>query len=97
MASGPPAGTPPMGPPPGVPMGPPDPSMIPYVITPGSLKAAHNFVGIGIALNVLAFLTFAGRMYTRSFPVFRMGADDYVMILAYVSISILSKCLSTQH
>jgi hypothetical protein len=72
--------------PPGGPAGgPPDPSMIPLLLTDAALYYAHNFAGVGIALNILAFLVFSGRIWTRSYPVFRMGLDDYFMIAAYVS------------
>jgi hypothetical protein len=66
-------------------MGPPDPAKIPLPLTDAALTTSIKFAGVGVALNVVAFLVFGGRMWTRTYPVFRMGWDDYAMILAYVS------------
>jgi len=72
------------GPPPGM-MGPPDPSMIPLLLTDAALSYSNAFAGVGITLSVIAFIVFFGRMWTRSVPHFRLGIDDYFMIIAYVS------------
>ncbi|KAF2280645.1 uncharacterized protein EI97DRAFT_368449 [Westerdykella ornata] len=71
--------------------------MIPLLITEDALYHARSFAGVAIALHIVAFLTFAGRMWTRSFPVFRMAIDDYVMMLSYafviVDSTLLLKCV----
>lgn len=65
----------------------PDPNLIPAVPSEAARSSARAFAGVGIALNVIAFLAFGGRLVTRSFPVFRLGADDYIIAIAYVSTS----------
>ena len=70
-------------PPPG--FGPPDPSLIPAIPSAEAYELAKTMKGVTIALNVLCFMFFVGRLWTRNFPVHRMGADDYVISGAYVS------------
>ncbi|KAK4183200.1 hypothetical protein QBC35DRAFT_121378 [Podospora australis] len=73
------------GPPPGF-AGPPDPRMIPSVPTEAANALAHSFTAAAVALNVISFLLFSGRIYTRAFPVFHMGWDDYVIGAAWALI-----------
>ena len=83
--AGPPPGVDPTGgaggPPPGFAL---DPNFIPSPPTPGAEQLAYNFAGVAIALNVISFLLFVSRICTRSFPVFRMGWDDYIISAAWV-------------
>lgn len=74
-----PGGPPPFG------AGPPDPSMIPAIPSAAAYELAQTMKGVAIGLNILCFLLFVGRLWTRNFPVHRMGADDYVISGAYVS------------
>jgi hypothetical protein len=64
--------------------GPPDPRIIPSIPSKNAQQNAHAFVGATIALHALAFVVFAGRIWSRSNPVLRMYLDDYVCIVAYV-------------
>lgn len=86
-AAGPPDGSAPGAPGAGGPppfAGPPDPNFIPAVPLPGALQLAHVFAGVAITVNILSTLVFGGRMWTRSFPVFRLGWDDYIISASYV-------------
>ncbi|KAK0669830.1 hypothetical protein QBC41DRAFT_318941 [Cercophora samala] len=74
------------GPPPGAFAGPPDPSLIPSPPTDAANKAAHTFTAAAVTLNVICFVLFSARMWTKSFPVFHMGWDDYVIIAAWVLV-----------
>jgi hypothetical protein len=62
----------------------PDPSLIPSFPSEAAQTHARAFVGTTITLHGLAFVVFAGRMWSRSYPVFRMHMDDYVCVVAYV-------------
>ncbi|KAK3312739.1 hypothetical protein B0H66DRAFT_484625 [Apodospora peruviana] len=70
----------------GIPMGPPDPSLIPSPPTPAAESLAYTFGGLAVALNVISFMFFSGRIATRTYPVFRLGWDDYVISAAWVLI-----------
>ena len=65
--------------------GPPDPKLIPDIPSDLSMRYAHAFAGLAVALSIIGTLVFGGRMYTRFFPVYRMQADDWVCMVAYVS------------
>ncbi|KAK4169571.1 hypothetical protein QBC43DRAFT_340889 [Cladorrhinum sp. PSN259] len=73
------------GPAPGF-AGPPDPSLIPSPPSPEANALAHSFTAAAVTLNVISFLLFGGRLWTRSFPVFHMGWDDYVIIAAWILV-----------
>ncbi|KAK3986486.1 hypothetical protein QBC44DRAFT_333307 [Cladorrhinum sp. PSN332] len=60
--------------------------MIPSPPTDAANALAHSFAAAAVTLNVISFLLFGGRLYTRSFPVFQMGWDDYVISAAWVLI-----------
>jgi hypothetical protein len=64
---------------------PTDPKLIPSFPSESAQNHARAFAGATITLHVLAFICFAGRMWSRSSPVFLMQVDDYICILAYVS------------
>ncbi|KXX82694.1 hypothetical protein MMYC01_200848 [Madurella mycetomatis] len=66
--------------------GPPDPSLIPSPPTDAAKQVAHAFAGISVTLNVISFLVFGGRIWTRSVPVFRLAWDDYAISVAYVLV-----------
>jgi len=66
--------------------GPPDPSLIPAPPTDAANSLAHSFVAVAITLNIISFLLFSGRLWTRAFPVFHMGWDDYVICAAWAFI-----------
>lgn len=72
------------------PMGPPDPSMIPAVISPYAQTLGHGFVAVTLTLNVIAFVLFAGRIWTRSFPQLRLQWDDLIFAIAYVGLLFMS-------
>ncbi|KAK4654003.1 hypothetical protein QC762_400290 [Podospora pseudocomata] len=74
------------GPPPGAFAGPPDPSLIPSVPTDAANTAAHSFTAAAVTLNIISFILFSARLWTRSFPVFHMGWDDYVISAAWVLV-----------
>ncbi|KAF2274262.1 uncharacterized protein EI97DRAFT_444269 [Westerdykella ornata] len=61
----------------------PNPALIPATISQDAVDTARKFVAVTIALNIIAALLFGGRIWTRTFPVFRMGPDDYLILLAY--------------
>ena len=63
-----------------------DPNLIPSPPTSGALHDSIAFAGVAIALNIIAFIVICARMYTRSYPVFRMTADDYVIFIAWVRL-----------
>jgi hypothetical protein len=69
----------------------PDPRVIPSFPSENAQQHAHAFAGATIALHGLAFIVFAGRMWSRSYPVLRMYLDDYVCILAYVRRTTLQR------
>jgi len=75
-ASGPPAGF----------DGPIIPSMIPAPPTDAANSLAHSFTAVSITLNVVSFLLIGARVWTRSFPVFHMGWEDYVIIAAWALV-----------
>ncbi|KAK3368452.1 hypothetical protein B0H63DRAFT_76389 [Podospora didyma] len=69
--------------------GPPPLSVIlatPSPPTPAANALAHSFGAAAVALNIISFLLFSGRIYTRSYPVFRMGWEDYVISIAWVFV-----------
>ncbi|ORY04555.1 hypothetical protein BCR34DRAFT_491415 [Clohesyomyces aquaticus] len=66
--------------------GAPNPALIPSPPSRGAQDAANEFAGAVIALNVVSFLLFGGRLWTRTIPVFRLGADDYLVCAAYLLI-----------
>ncbi|KAF2469199.1 uncharacterized protein BDR25DRAFT_372414 [Lindgomyces ingoldianus] len=66
--------------------GPPDPSLIPSPPTEAAVELAHAFAGIAITLNIISFMVFGGRIWTRCFPVLRLGWDDYIISVAYVLV-----------
>ncbi|KAK0702469.1 hypothetical protein B0T21DRAFT_353577 [Apiosordaria backusii] len=74
-----------VGPPPGF-QGPPDPSLIPSVPTEAANSVAHSFAAAAVTLNVISFILFSARLYTRTFPVFHMGWDDYAISAAWILI-----------
>jgi hypothetical protein len=61
-------------------------SMIPAVPSDTAVYYARTFAGVAIALNVLATLVFIGRMWTRSYPLYRMQIDDYIIAVAWVRL-----------
>ncbi|KAF2196988.1 hypothetical protein GQ43DRAFT_382052 [Delitschia confertaspora ATCC 74209] len=67
-------------------MGPPDPSTIPAVLSPNAINLGHAFAGVAIPLNIIAFIVFSGRVWTRSHPVFRLQWDDYIFTVAYILV-----------
>lgn len=69
--------------------GPPNPALIPAPPTQAAQDLAQTFVGVIIGLNVVSFLLFGGRIWTRTMPVYRLGWDDYITSIAYVSIPFL--------
>lgn len=75
-ASGPPAGF----------SGPPVPSMIPSPPSPAANSLAHSFTAVALTLNIISFLLVGARVWTRSFPVFHMGWDDYVICVAWALV-----------
>ncbi|KAF2010627.1 hypothetical protein BU24DRAFT_427741 [Aaosphaeria arxii CBS 175.79] len=83
LAQGPPPGG---APPPGAPAGPPDASMIPSIPSQAAQDTAQAFVGVAISLNVLAFLVLVGRMWTRSFPIYRVQPEDWIICGTWVLI-----------
>lgn len=62
----------------------PDPHLIPAIPTESAIASARAFAGVAITLNIIAFFTFGGRIWTRCFPVFRLAMDDYVISIGYV-------------
>lgn len=60
-------------------------SMIPAIPSDKAMGWAHAFAGVVITLNVIATLIFIGRMWTRSYPVYRMQIDDWIIAVAWVS------------
>ncbi|KAH7121145.1 hypothetical protein B0J11DRAFT_58133 [Dendryphion nanum] len=74
------SGPPPFG------AGPPDPNMIPAPPSAAAFELSKAMKGVSIGMNVLCFMLFMGRLWTRNVPVFRMGADDYVISVSYVLI-----------
>ncbi|KAF2105784.1 hypothetical protein BDV96DRAFT_508906 [Lophiotrema nucula] len=66
--------------------GPPDPHLIPAIPSAAAIDNARAMVGVTISLNIIAFLLWTGRIWTRTHPVFRLGADDYVISAAYVLV-----------
>ncbi|PSN65180.1 hypothetical protein BS50DRAFT_575245 [Corynespora cassiicola Philippines] len=66
--------------------GPPDPKLIPDIPSDLSMRYAHAFAGLAVALSIIGTLVFGGRMYTRFFPVYRMQADDWVCMVAYALV-----------
>jgi hypothetical protein len=62
-----------------------DPSLIPFFPSDAAQNQARAFAGATIALHAVAFIAFAGRMWSRSSPVFQMYLDDWICIVAYVS------------
>ena len=81
-AGGPPAGA---GGAPGGFQGPPNPSFIPSPPTELAKSVALACAVVGIVLNVISFIVFSARVYTRTIPVLRLAWDDYTISLAYVS------------
>ncbi|KAK4225623.1 hypothetical protein QBC38DRAFT_510919 [Podospora fimiseda] len=83
-------GAPGGGAPGGAPGGPPpgafDPSLIPSPPSEAANAVAHSFTAAAVTLNIISFLLFVGRMYTRSFPVFQMKWDDWVLAAAWVFV-----------
>ncbi|KAF2186392.1 hypothetical protein K469DRAFT_573323 [Zopfia rhizophila CBS 207.26] len=71
----------------------PNPSLIPAPPSQGAQDLAHAFASIAITLNVVSFVGFSGRIYTRSFPVFRLGWDDYIATAAFVFVIVDSTLL----
>ncbi|KAK3356365.1 hypothetical protein B0T25DRAFT_449639 [Lasiosphaeria hispida] len=66
--------------------GPPDPNLIPSPPTDSAEQLAYTFGILTVALNIISFLFFIGRILTRTVPVFRLGWDDYVISVAWVLI-----------
>ncbi|KAK0714179.1 hypothetical protein B0T26DRAFT_651462 [Lasiosphaeria miniovina] len=64
----------------------PDPNLIPSPPSDAANSLAHSFAAVAITLNVISFMLFSGRLYTRAFPVFIMGWDDYVISAAWIFI-----------
>ncbi|KAF2266118.1 hypothetical protein CC78DRAFT_559561 [Lojkania enalia] len=64
----------------------PNPDLIPAIPSSTAQQRARSFAGAAIALNIVAFGVFSGRMWTRSFPAFRLGPDDYFIAVAYVLV-----------
>ena len=62
-----------------------DASTIPSPPTEKAQEIAAIFAGVAVTLNVISFLLFVGRIWTRTIPVLRLGWDDYVISVAYVS------------
>ncbi|KAF2875959.1 hypothetical protein BDV95DRAFT_591365 [Massariosphaeria phaeospora] len=66
----------------------PDLSLIPSPPSPAAQANARAFAGVVISLDIIATLVFAGRLWTRFFPVYRMRSDDYVILVGYVLIMV---------
>ncbi|KAF2180004.1 hypothetical protein K469DRAFT_593422 [Zopfia rhizophila CBS 207.26] len=62
---------------------PPDLSKIPHIPSKAAIALGDSFVGVSISLNILATFIFAGRLYTRIRPVWRMGWDDHFAGIAF--------------
>ncbi|KAL5392368.1 hypothetical protein DPSP01_000881 [Paraphaeosphaeria sporulosa] len=63
-----------------------DLSLIPSPPTETAKAWARAHAGVTITLNIVAFLMFCGRVYTRSYPVMRLNADDYAIAIAWLLI-----------
>ncbi|PVI06620.1 hypothetical protein DM02DRAFT_427761 [Periconia macrospinosa] len=66
----------------------PDASLIPAPLTGYVVELAHQFAGLTIFFIVLATILCGARVWTRCHPVYKMSADDYVCLVAYVPIVI---------
>ncbi|KAH7092536.1 hypothetical protein FB567DRAFT_239799 [Paraphoma chrysanthemicola] len=65
---------------------PPDPTLIPAFPSPTAQYNSRAFVATTFILHGIALVTFGGRIWSRSRPVFRMHMDDYVCTAAYIFI-----------
>ncbi|KAF2655007.1 hypothetical protein K491DRAFT_704878 [Lophiostoma macrostomum CBS 122681] len=70
-----------------------DANLIPSPPTAGAVHDAQSFAAVAITLNIIAFFVFAGRIYTRCYPVFRLSIDDYVIAVAYILVLVDSVLL----
>ncbi|KAF2265526.1 hypothetical protein CC78DRAFT_532411 [Lojkania enalia] len=61
----------------------PDPALVPAPASEGAQLVARAFAGVSISLNVVVLGLFLARLYTRTFPIFRLGWDDYLISVAY--------------
>lgn len=74
---------------------PPPPDGLPPGI-PVTERAAHlaqTFIGVTSILMALCLITFFTRIYQRVFPVFKMGLDDWFIIVGFVGPSFLPSFL----
>lgn len=78
------------GGPPGGFAGPPNPNFIPAPPSELAKSIAYAFVGVGVTLNIISFIVFSGRVYTRTIPAIRLAWDDYTIALAYLMVLIHS-------
>jgi len=69
----------------------PDPYLIPSPASAAAQEWARSLAGTAIALNIIAFAVFSLRIYTRSYPVFQLKLDDYVISVAYVGFRFHSR------
>jgi hypothetical protein len=62
-----------------------DPFAFGMPIDPRAAHLSQIYIGLTSALLLLASITFFIRIYQRIRPVWKMGADDYFIIVGYVS------------
>jgi len=61
--------------------------MIPLPPSAMAMEFSKRFVGVALTLNAIATIVFVGRMWTRSYPLYRMQIDDWIIAVAWVSLS----------
>ena len=61
--------------------------MIPLPPSALAMEFSKRFVGIALTLNAIATIVFVGRIWTRSYPLYRMQIDDWIIAVAWVSLS----------